>query len=98
MEIKEFQRIMHEIYGERDKKRGIEKTYMWVIEEIGELARAIRKSNRGEIENEFADVVAWIFSLANLLEIDIEDTLKKYAAVCPKCKKNPCGCEEGWKS
>jgi len=98
MEIKEFQRKMYEIYGERDKKRGIEKTYMWAIEEMGELVRAIRKSNREEIGSEFADVIAWLFSLANLLELDIENVLKKYANTCPKCKKNPCTCEEGWKN
>lgn len=94
MEMKEFQRIMDEIYGERDKRGGIERAFMWIVEEIGELVRAYRRSDREEIENELADIVAWIFSLANLLEIDIEKSISKYLVVCPKCKKNPCECEE----
>lgn len=98
MEIREFQKLMREIYGERDRRRGVEKTYMWMVEEMGELVRAIRRKNEEEIKNELADVVAWIFSLANLLEIDVENALKKYVTVCPKCQKNPCVCEEGWKN
>jgi len=98
MEIREFQKLMREIYGERDRRRGVEKTYMWIVEEMGELVRAIRRKNEEEIKNELADVVAWTFSLANLLEVDVENALKKYASACPKCKKSPCVCEEGWKN
>ena len=97
MEIREFQKMMDELYGSRDRKRGVEKTFLWVIEEMGELVRGIRKKNRKEIENEFADVVAWIFSLANLLEVDIERAIAKYDGKCPKCGKSPCICEDGWK-
>ncbi|HEX17174.1 MAG TPA: nucleotide pyrophosphohydrolase [Thermoplasmatales archaeon] len=96
MEIRDFQKLMDEIYGERDRKRGIERTCMWVIEELGELVRAIRKSSDEEIKEEIADVVAWIFSLANLLNVDIETALKKYLDACPKCGKKPCECKEGW--
>ncbi len=97
MEIREFQKMMDELYGSRDRERGVEKTFLWVIEEMGELVRGIRKKNRKEIENEFADVVAWIFSLANLLEVDIEKAIAKYDGKCPKCEKSPCTCEDGWK-
>lgn len=97
MEIKEFQKMMDEIYGSRDRKRGVEKTFLWVIEEVGELVRGIRKKSKEEIENEFADVVAWLFSLANLLDVDLERAIKKYNGKCPKCGESPCICKDGWK-
>jgi NTP pyrophosphatase (non-canonical NTP hydrolase) len=97
MEIREFQKMMEEIYGQRDRKRGVERTFLWIIEELGELVRGVRKKSREEIETEFADVVAWVFSLANLLDVDIEKVIGKYDGRCPKCKESPCVCEDGWK-
>ncbi len=101
MQIREFQQLMKRLYFERDKNRGISKTFLWIVEEVGELAEALRKyqesdKNKNEIHNiamEIADIVAWIASLANILEIDLEDALySKYPSVCPKCGKNPCSC------
>ncbi len=91
--LKEFQRLMKDLYFEKDKKRGVHKTFFWIIEEIGELSEALRKEDQELIKDEIADIIAWICSLANLLEIDIEDALKKYSGTCPKCNQIPCECE-----
>ncbi|NJE04647.1 nucleotide pyrophosphohydrolase [Thermococcus sp. M36] len=95
MEIGEFQKLIHDIYFHKDSKRGVDKTFLWFVEEVGELSEAIRKNDRKAMEEEFADVLAWLASLANLLGIDIEEAAKKkYPGVCPYCGNNPCTCEE----
>lgn len=104
MQIREFQQLMKALYFERDKNRGFSKIFLWIIEEVGELAEALRKyQEKNEDENEdqlkdialeIADVVAWIASLANVLDIDLEKALyEKYPLFCPKCGENPCSCE-----
>ncbi|AAB90424.1 MULTISPECIES: MazG nucleotide pyrophosphohydrolase domain-containing protein [Archaeoglobus] len=92
MKISEFQRMISEIYINRDRERGVEKTMLWVVEEVGELAEAVRKgTNVGE---EIADVMAWLVSLANLLDVDVEEEiLKKYPGYCIRCGKKPCECD-----
>lgn len=91
--IEEFQKMMQTIYFSRDVKRGAEGTYGWLKEEVGELGEAIRSSNKEAVENEFADVLAWLASLANVLQVDLEKAaLRKYADRCPKCSSSPCKC------
>ena len=95
MEIREFQEMIRDIYFHKDSKRGVERTFLWFVEEVGELSEAIRKNDREAMEEEFADVLAWLASLANLLDIDIEEAAKKkYPGVCTYCEKKPCECEE----
>jgi NTP pyrophosphatase (non-canonical NTP hydrolase) len=95
MDIKEFQSLMRVLYYEKDKKRGVDKTFLWLLEEIGELSQALRKGDAQSIENELADVIAWTTSLANLLNIDLEDSLsRKYPGVCNYCRQAPCQCEK----
>ncbi|MET1123935.1 MAG: MazG nucleotide pyrophosphohydrolase domain-containing protein [Archaeoglobaceae archaeon] len=92
MHIKEFQRMIDEIYRRRDEERGIERTMLWVVEEVGELAEAVRKG--GNVGEEIADVIAWLVSLANLYGIDVEEeVLKKYPGYCIRCGKKPCECD-----
>ncbi|MEM0350602.1 MAG: MazG nucleotide pyrophosphohydrolase domain-containing protein [Archaeoglobaceae archaeon] len=92
MEISEFQKLIAELYFHKDKQRGIEKTMLWIVEEVGELAEAVRKG--GNIGEEIADVLAWVVSLANLCGIDVEgEILKKYPMFCPRCGKKPCECD-----
>ena len=96
MEITEFQNMIKEIYFENDSERGKEKTFIWLIEELGELAEEIRKNDvkTDAMEDEFADVFAWFASLANLYDINLEECVeKKYPGSCPKCSKKPCVCE-----
>jgi len=81
MEIREAQRIIRDKYFERDFSRGIYSTFTWFVEEVGELADSLIKMDRGSIEEEIADVFAWLLSLANLLNIDLETVFRnKYLA------------------
>ncbi len=94
MEIKEFQKIIKDTYYEKDKRRGVEGTFRWFVEEVGELAKAIRRGDRENLMEEFSDVMAWLFSLANLEGIDMEEAAQRYAHGCPKCGHIPCTCDE----
>ncbi len=94
MDISEFQRYIGEIYLEKDSARGISGTFAWLVEEVGELSRAIRKGDPDSLSEEFADVLAWLASLANLCGVDLELAIEKYDRGCPKCGKSPCSCEE----
>ena len=88
-----FQRQIEQIYFARDQARGVPGTLLWFVEEVGELVRAIRRGERGNLEEEFADVLAWLATLASLHGIDLEAVgAKKYGAGCPKCGSTPCAC------
>jgi NTP pyrophosphatase (non-canonical NTP hydrolase) len=92
MDISELQQTMRRTYYERDANRGRDATFRWFTEEVGELARALRRDDAGELRHEFSDVLAWLASLANLAGIDLEDAASRYASGCPKCSRSPCGC------
>ncbi len=97
MKISEFQNLVKNLYIEQDQKRGIEGTFIWLIEEIGELAHILknRDIDINSVSEELADIIAWTDSLANLLDIDLEEALfTKYPNICIKCGSNPCTC---WK-
>ena len=95
MHISEFQDMMCKLYIEKDKKRGINGTIIWLEEEVEELKEAIENGNTEAVQNEFADVLAWLTSLANMVHIDLENaTLSKYNNKCPKCQNLPCDCKE----
>ncbi|HUE59471.1 MAG TPA: MazG nucleotide pyrophosphohydrolase domain-containing protein [Acidimicrobiales bacterium] len=83
---------MLEIYGDRDNDRGTAATIAWLTEEVGELARAVRKGNKGEQLHELSDVLAWVASLANQLGLSLDDAAARYAKGCPKCSASPCRC------
>ena len=78
MNISEFQQIIAGKYKKRDKQRGIPATFMWFIEEVGELATALAGSDQQNKEEEFADVFAWLCTLANITEVDLEKACDKY--------------------
>ena len=93
MDIKEFQELMKQLYFSRDAERGEEKTLSWLEDEVQELREALQDGNMQEAQKEFADVFAWLASLANIVGIDLEKAaLSKYYNKCPKCKLNPCDC------
>ena len=83
---------MSRTYGDRDRARGIPATVAWVSEEVGELARAVRKGTVDEQVHEFGDVLAWVASLANQLGISLADAVSRYAGGCPRCTAIPCAC------
>ncbi len=92
MDLREFQRTIADTYGAADKARGVEDTFMWFAEEVGELSRAIRREDRDNQVEEFSDVLAWLVSLADLMGIDIADAAGRYRDGCPKCHASPCAC------
>lgn len=93
MHIHEFQEMMRQLYFHRDSERGVKGTYKWLADELEELREALEGSDREETEKEFADVLAWLASLANITGIDLESAaLKKYDGKCPKCRQAPCQC------
>lgn len=95
MHLREFQGLMRELYYARDAERGAEKTLLWLIEEMGEFAEAMRKRDKKAMMEEMADIVAWTASLANVLDMDLEEAIiEKYPGYCRYCGSNPCACEK----
>ena len=94
MTIEAFQKQIEAIYYTRDAERGVPLTFTWFVEEVGELAKEIRKQPQDieRLREEFADVFAWLVTLASLLEVSLEDAANIYAAGCPKCSATPCDC------
>jgi NTP pyrophosphatase (non-canonical NTP hydrolase) len=96
--LAQLQRVIRDTYDEKDRRRGVEGTFMWLMEEVGELATALRSQTKKEQEEEFADVLAWLATLANIAEIDLEKAVAaKYGAGCPGCGQVPCVCEQAEK-
>jgi NTP pyrophosphatase (non-canonical NTP hydrolase) len=92
MELGELQRLMDETYGTRDRDRGVAMSVAWLTEEVGELAQAIRKGDQATREHEFADVLAWVASLANQVGVDLDVAVDRYRDGCPRCGRRPCTC------
>lgn len=97
MRIGEFQKTIEAIYLKRDAARGLPGNWMWFSEEVGELARALKRQgqkgyDRDHLEKEFADVLAWLSTLASTSGIELEAAVRKYADGCPRCHKTPCAC------
>lgn len=93
MHIREFQELMRRLYFHRDSQRGAEKTFEWLVEEVAELGEALKSEDRKALEAEFADVFAWLASLANIINVNLEEAaINKYDGKCPKCAKIPCQC------
>ena len=88
-----FQQLIAVQFGARDAARGMAGNWMWLTEEIGELARALARQDRPAQESEFADVLAWLCSLASLAGVDLAAAAaRKYGAGCPRCHATPCAC------
>jgi NTP pyrophosphatase (non-canonical NTP hydrolase) len=93
MRIGEFQKRIEDIYFQRDSQRGLAGTHMWFCEEVGELTRALRRGQKDELAGEFADVLAWLVSLASIAGVDVEAAARaKYEHGCPRCQGTPCRC------
>ncbi|MCZ7527487.1 MAG: pyrophosphohydrolase [Acidimicrobiia bacterium] len=92
MELNELQALMERTYGERDRARGSAATVAWLAEELGELARAVRKGSRDDQVHELGDVLAWLASLAAQLGIPLEEAAARYRDGCPRCGRRPCSC------
>ncbi len=83
MELAAFQNLMEELYGAQDRARGKPATVAWLCEEVGELAQAVRKGTRDQQLHELGDVLAWLASLANQLDLSLEDAANRYVTDPP---------------
>jgi len=95
MTLDDFQRLIDRMYSDKDRRRGAAGTFLWLNEEIGELAAAIAEGTQQEQAEEFADVLAWLATLANVLGVDLTEALRaKYGSGCPGCGQFVCTCNE----
>ena len=93
MRIREFQDLIRRTYHDRDAKRGLDLDFIWLTEEVGELAEAVRKRDVASMKEEAADVFAWLVTCCSLLGVDVEEAaLAKYGKGCPRCAAIPCRC------
>jgi len=96
MDLSDFQRLIEQMYSHKDRERGPAGTFLWLMEEVGELAAAIADGkNEANLKEEFADVLAWLATLANVVDVDLSEALHaKYGQGCPGCGKMVCICDE----
>ena len=114
--IKQLQNLIRKMYFEKDQARGIPGTFMWLVEEIGELSSALRETEhlaeklkqspdadlqtkhdavKSNLAEEFADVFAWLATIANIADVDLSAALfRKYGAGCPGCGNFVCDCPD----
>ena len=93
MTLSELQQLIRDQFGAKDARRGLDGTFMWFMEEVGELSAALRGGDHDERVLEFADVLAWLATLANIAGVDLEEAVRrKYGTGCPNCRKTPCEC------
>jgi NTP pyrophosphatase (non-canonical NTP hydrolase) len=96
--LADFQALIRRMYFEKDAARGIDGTFMWLMEEVGELAAALREGSRDEQAAEFADVLAWLTTIANVAGVDLSEAVRrKYGEGCPGCGQFICTCDDAGK-
>jgi len=96
--FRSFQQLIRDMYLEKDMARGIDGTFMWLMEEIGELASCLRNGTHEERLGEFADVIAWLTTIANVAGVDLDEAIrKKYGSGCPGCNQLVCTCDDSEK-
>jgi len=96
--LQDFQSLIRDMYYDKDVARGIDGTFMWLMEEVGELAAALRHGTPDQQAAEFADVLAWLTTIANVAGVDLAEAVqKKYGAGCPGCGHLVCICDDAGK-
>ncbi|MFB5761893.1 MazG nucleotide pyrophosphohydrolase domain-containing protein [Paenibacillus medicaginis] len=74
VELDNIQDASLQVYGRYD----LDKSIIWMVEELGEVVAAIRKGKtKEEISGELGDLMAWIFCLGNIMNIKISDALRE---------------------
>jgi NTP pyrophosphatase (non-canonical NTP hydrolase) len=96
--LAEFQKLIREMYLAKDVARGVDGTFMWLMEEVGELDAALRHGSHQERAAEFADVLAWLATIANVVDVDLTEAVaQKYGSGCPGCGQFVCTCPDAGK-
>ncbi len=98
LSLSDFQALIARMYLEKDRARGVDGTFMWLMEEVGELAAALREGTHAEQAAEFADVLAWLTTIANVVGVDLSVAVReKYGTGCPGCGQLVCRCDDAGK-
>jgi NTP pyrophosphatase (non-canonical NTP hydrolase) len=98
LSLQDLQQIIRDTYDRKDRRRGVEGTFMWFMEEVGELSAALRSGTDADRAAEFADVLAWLGTLANIAGVDLDAAVRaKYGGGCPGCRRVPCVCDQAEK-
>ena len=93
MTLDDLQDLIDKMYSDKDRERGTPATFLWFCEEVGELAGALRDGSDEEIRTEFADVLAWLATLANINDVSLRQAFEaKYGSGCPGCGQLVCAC------
>lgn len=92
MHLAELQAEIEATFGSRDRARGVDGTFRWFVEEVGEVAKALRGRDPGELRHELGDALAWLVSVANVAGVDLEGAAARFADGCPRCRARPCAC------
>ena len=96
--LADLQALIAQMYSSKDEARGVDGTFMWLMEEVGELAGSLRSGTHEDRLGEFADVLAWLATIANVAGVDLAEAVsKKYGAGCPGCGKYLCTCADSEK-
>lgn len=96
--LADFQQLIANMYLEKDLARGVEGTFLWLMEEVGELATALRNGTHEARLEEFADVLAWLTTIANVVGVDLSEAVaRKYGSGCPGCSQLVCVCPDSEK-
>jgi NTP pyrophosphatase (non-canonical NTP hydrolase) len=96
--LSDFQQLIRKMYFDKDVARGIDGTFMWLMEEVGELAGALRSGSHTDKMEEFADVLAWLTTIANVAGVDLSEAVtRKYGDGCPGCRRFVCTCDDAEK-
>lgn len=95
MDLRDFQQLIERMYSHKDRERGSAGTFLWLMEEVGELASAIAEgADKAKKQEEFADVLAWLATLANVEGVDLSDAVRaEYGDGCPGCGQTVCVCD-----
>ena len=98
IQLRDLQQLIRDMYLEKDLARGVDGTFMWFMEEVGELASALRGGTHEERLGEFADVLAWLTTMANVVGVDLNEAVaRKYGTGCPGCGQQACTCDDAEK-
>jgi NTP pyrophosphatase (non-canonical NTP hydrolase) len=92
LSLHDFQARIEATFGDRDRARGVDGTFRWWVEEVGEVAKALRRRDPAELEHEIGDALAWLTSVANLVGVDLDRAAARFAGGCPRCGESPCRC------
>ena len=94
MTLDELQQLIDKMYSDKDRCRGAAGTFLWFSEEVGELAAAIAGGTKQQQATEFADVLAWLATLANVQGVNLAEAVyEKYGRGCPGCGQFVCACD-----